>query len=494
MSSKTIQTVTKVSAPMADLVREMQKDVMHIQDAYTDLSAIRKKEEMGESFAEAERHHQSFLQGLAQLRAQAGGDSAQLQRLGVLETDIGAYMTAGQEMATAYVNQGSEAGNAIMGKFDKATDELSAALEPIVKENLDALHDGLQTNARQQEQISTVVLIVGLALILLSAAIALHTIRRTTQVLMGIAGPLEDGAHLVSQASEQVSRGSQSLAEVSSQQAASLEESSAALEEVTSMTKRNSDHAIKAKELAAQTRAAADTGSSDMGQMKEAIDAINLSSTEIAKIVRTIDEIAFQTNILALNAAVEAARAGEAGAGFSVVAEEVRALAQRCAQAAKESAGKIEDSVSKSERGVALSKKVGESLGVILERARQVDALVAEIATASREQTTGIGQVNASVAEMDKVTQANAANAEETASAAQQLHAQSLSLNSAAEQLERFVGVSSKGPVARPVPRQAGAPRQKSKITMVANGNGRGRPVAEPFAHAASPSDFFKDD
>src|SRR6185436_17915358 len=148
--------------------------------------------------------------------------------------------------------------------------------------------------------------------------------------------------------------------------------------------------AATAKTLAGETRSAAESGNDDMTAMREAMDAIKTSSRDIAKIIKTIDEIAFQTNLLALNAAVEAARAGESGAGFAVVAEEVRNLAQRSAQAARETTAKIEDSIKKSERGVVLNGKVASGLREIATKARQVDDLVAEIATASTEQNQGI--------------------------------------------------------------------------------------------------------
>jgi methyl-accepting chemotaxis protein len=173
--------------------------------------------------------------------------------------------------------------------------------------------------------------------------------------------------------------------------------------------------------------------------MAEAMDAIKASSDDIAKIIKTIDEIAFQTNILALNAAVEAARAGEAGAGFAVVADEVRNLAQRCAQAAKETAAKIEDSVQKSSNGVEISSKVAKSLEDIVGKARQVDELAGEVASASAEQSQGIEQVNTAVSQMDKVTQSNAANAEESASAAEELNAQAESLKEAVNNLLTMV-------------------------------------------------------
>ena len=231
--------------------------------------------------------------------------------------------------------------------------------------------------------------------------------------------------------SSQISSASQSLADGASEQAASLEETSASLEELSAMTKRNAENAREAKELANHARRAAEAGATDIQHMSQAMDDIKQASNNIAKIIKSIDEIAFQTNILALNAAVEAARAGEAGMGFAVVADEVRNLAQRSAQAARETAEKIEDSITKSDRGVQISQQVSKSFEEIMDKIRKVDDLVVNIASASKEQSDGIGQVSIAVTEVDKVTQSNAANAEESAAAALELNAQGEALKEA---------------------------------------------------------------
>lgn len=243
---------------------------------------------------------------------------------------------------------------------------------------------------------------------------------------------LDDGLGQVGQASEQVSAaagqistGSQSLAEGASEQASSLEEISSSLEEMASMTQQNSENSDQAKALSLTARKSADGGTEAMNRMTQTIGKIKTSSDETAKIVGTIDEIAFQTNLLALNAAVEAARAGEAGKGFAVVAEEVRNLAQRSAEAAKTTANLIEESVRNSEDGVKVTQEVGTILNEIAEGSRKVSDIIAEIAAASTEQSQGITQINTAVTQLDKVTQQNAANAEESASAAEELNGQS---------------------------------------------------------------------
>jgi len=284
-------------------------------------------------------------------------------------------------------------------------------------------------------------IVIGLALALVvGVAVAFVIIRGTSKALHEIADALNSGWAQVASASSQVSASSQALAEGASEQAASLEETSSSLEEMSSMTKRNADNSTKANEMANQARSAAEAGAADMKAMSAAMEAIKVSSDDIAKIIKTIDEIAFQTNILALNAAVEAARAGEAGMGFAVVADEVRSLAQRAAQAAKETSAKIEGAISKTGQGVEISAKVATTLETIVTHVHRVNDLISEVAAASREQNQGISQVNTAVVQMDKVTQSNAASAEETASAAEELNSQAESMKSTVNDLLALVG------------------------------------------------------
>jgi len=254
----------------------------------------------------------------------------------------------------------------------------------------------------------------------------------------------------VSSASGQISSGAQSLAEGASEQASSLEEVSSSLEEMSSMTKQNADNSNHAKLLATEAKAAANEGDASMKKMAEAIREIKQSSDNTAKIIKTIDDIAFQTNLLALNAAVEAARAGEAGKGFAVVAEEVRNLAMRSAEAAKNTANMIEESVKNADGGVKITEEVAKSLGQIVDRTQKVGDLIAEIAAASNEQALGIEQVNTAVAQMNQVTQSNAANSEESASASEELSSQAAELANMVNEFTLSAGVGHRqGPGAR---------------------------------------------
>jgi hemerythrin-like metal-binding protein len=285
-----------------------------------------------------------------------------------------------------------------------------------------------------QAIVSTALLlaIVGLVVALLVRSQIIRPLERITAAIGTEAGDLEASAG-------QVSGTSTTLAEGASEQAASLEETSASLEEMASMTKRNAESAQSASAAAVQARESADAGARKMTALDEAMTGIKSASEDITKILKTIDEIAFQTNILALNAAVEAARAGDAGMGFAVVAEEVRNLAQRSAQAARETAVKIEDSVARSRHGATITAEVAASFQEIQNRVRQLDQIVGEIARASAEQQEGIGQINRAVSQMDQITQSNAAGAEESATAASRLNEQSAVLLRTVAELSSLV-------------------------------------------------------
>ena len=283
---------------------------------------------------------------------------------------------------------------------------------------------------------------LGVAL-LLSTLLSWMVIRSTNGILRSIASNLDRGSLQTASAARQVSMASNSLSSGANEQASSVEETSTALEEMSSMIRATAENARKATTLASEARQVADAGSMLRGEVTAAMSVMESSSTEVAKIVKNIDEIAFQTNILALNAAVEAARAGEAGAGFAVVADEVRSLAQRSAAAAKETAEKIDAAIISNRNGSQCSAKVGEALSEIAEKVRAADLLVADIARAASEQAQGIEQINGAMAQMDKVTQGNASSAEESASAAEELDAQAETMKELVGQLRRLVGLTS---------------------------------------------------
>jgi methyl-accepting chemotaxis protein/methyl-accepting chemotaxis protein-1 (serine sensor receptor) len=324
-------------------------------------------------------------------------------------------------------------------RFDEATKMEAAVFRPLIQEMQKASSDLVSRQramlaGRSAEAASGARLSVWLtALMLLGAACvtaaAMWVMRGADRTLKRIAAEIADGARQVASAAAQVSSSSQALAQGSSEQAASLEETSASTEELNSMTQKNAENA---------SLAAGETEKAD--QLLKSMKEINTSSEKISRIIRVIDEIAFQTNILALNAAVEAARAGEAGMGFAVVADEVRNLAQRCAQAAKDTSDLIEESIVRSNEGKLRLDEVAACITRVFENASRIRVLSSEVHMGSQEQARGIEQIARAVAQMQQVTQSTAASAEESASAGEEMSAQAQHLQAAVERLRELVG------------------------------------------------------
>lgn len=333
--------------------------------------------------------------------------------------------------------------------------ELNAEADKEVKK-ADALADTART-------ISLTVMIVGT---LAALFLGLYVARRIAVQLRAVAADLDACSQQTADVVTQIATTSQSVATSASEQAASLEETSAALEELAGTTGQNADRAQEANTRAAAARSSAERGTGQMHELKTAMESIQQSSTEITKIVKTIDEIAFQTNLLALNAAVEAARAGESGAGFAVVADEVRSLAHRSAAAAKETTVLVENARARSELGVTLAAGVSKNLEEILTETRTVDTLVGGISASSHEQKTGVDQIKRSASELDHLVQANAANAEENASAAEELKGQTNGMRDMVQTLLHVVNgaASSTETSATPASALSAPPQHRTRV------------------------------
>ncbi len=324
---------------------------------------------------------------------------------------------------------------------DQAIGEMYGALylefsKEKVNEMLVAAADAHGQDALRTLAISFAMLVV---ISIIVVGVAVFIARRIAKPINRTIKSLEEGSLHTASAAEQVSASSQSLAQGASEQAASLQEATAGVEELAAMTKQNTDSANQANSLADTALASANRGGETMQRMSKVMDDIKSSSDAIGKVIGTIDEIASQTNLLALNAAVEAARAGEAGRGFAVVAQEVRRLAQRSADAARDTGTMIAESVNNIDNGVANGKEVAEVLNEIAEGSAKVNDLVDRIAGASNEQSQGLEQVIAIIGQMGQITQSNAAAAEESAAASEELSAQSVELTDMVQDLHVVV-------------------------------------------------------
>ncbi len=324
---------------------------------------------------------------------------------------------------------------------DEHAEVVAASLANIVasvNEEQQEAAAGLTETLQTAKTVSTgvavgTIAVLGLVLYFIARSIVLPIKR--------IVRSMTDGAVAVADASGQVNSSSTLLAEASSEQASSLEQTSSALEEMSAMTRTNATNAEEAANLVTKATDDARQSETEMTRLEEAMAAINESSDQISKIIKVIEEIAFQTNLLALNAAVEAARAGEHGKGFAVVADEVRNLAMRAAEAARETTGLIEASVTRAREGTDVSSGFGSALTAIVQNVTKVSDLVSHINQASSQQAQGVGQINSAVSQMDRVTQSMAASAEESASAVEELSAQADTVANTARELADVIGM-----------------------------------------------------
>ena len=357
-----------------------------------------------------------------------------------------------------------------MLKLSKEMSEIStkraAAGEALMKIAHDAAEEGVSQSKGEAKssmealQGASATVLLGLFAMVISGVLLAYFITNgITKALMRMVADLSSCSDETASAAEQVAGGAQSLADGTTKTAAALEETSASLEEMGSMVKQTAASSGSAATLAGEGRLAGERGSEAMVELAKAIQDIKVNADQTAKIIKTIDEIAFQTNLLALNAAVEAARAGDAGKGFAVVAEEVRNLAQRAGEAARNTASLIENSVKAADVGVGLAKNVNEIVGQSTAASRKINDLVSEIAASAKEVAQGIDQVSIAVRQMDQVTQSNAAGAEENSAVGEELSAQSQTLNGLVVALDQMV----RGGTGERQPQAAAAPARRTQ-------------------------------
>jgi methyl-accepting chemotaxis protein len=392
-----------------------------------------------EFLAKFETGASELKKGLGNLHriAQSPGTEALLQRL---DSQSASVMEAHSEFRRGMANQQMDAALAVFSqKLQPQLEEIGRQSSTLVDQQNGDLSAASAASAVESARAQWIALGIALVAILVGFGVFLF-VRQASLSLKHLASRMSQNAEEVAGAATQVSGASQSQAQGASEQAASLQQTSASTEEIASITRRNAENAQQVAGLMQVSEQSASEVNQTLDRMVDKMKEIDASSNKIARIIKVIDEIAFQTNILALNAAVEAARAGEAGLGFAVVADEVRNLAQRCAQAARDTAGLIEESIETSRDGnVRLDRMAGAVKGMT-EGSTRVKSLVDEVNLGSQEQTRGMDQIARAVLQMQHVTQKNAAAAEQSASAGAELNAHADALRELVNEMRDMVG------------------------------------------------------
>ncbi len=472
----TVAHIKTETLPFVLVVEEMDLNRSEVQQFLTDVSATHDPA----GYKEADEAAKGFMAGVDKFREmfRRENDAKNLAQIDAIAIDFEAFYKLGKKMANAYLGLGMEAGNDLMKGtdkapgFDQASEKLKTKLDAFRQQQLEEAGAYADSAVAATTRIVTVLVAGGL----LAAAVAVVLgVGMATRIIHQLGGEPADAANLarhvgsgdlsvqvqlragdstslmanlaamqtdlarvvrqvrlgssgVAVAAQQIAGGNHDLAQRTSSQASSLEETAASMEQLSTAVENNSQSGREANALARNASDVAVRGGEVMGQMVQTMTGINEASRKIADIISVIDGIAFQTNILALNAAVEAARAGEQGRGFAVVAGEVRLLAGRSAEAAKEIKALINASVEQVEQGTALVNHAGTTMDEVVKSIQRVTQIVGEISTASHEQADGVAQIGQTVTHLDEVTQQNAALVEEMDAAAGSLNAQAQDL------------------------------------------------------------------
>lgn len=442
--SSLVGTIHEIESTNAALSNHLQGDMMHdalrsdvLKSLYAKLANDDRIGTQAEIESDLKEHIETFREML-NANAKLNLDAKLKAKISAALPALEEYLQLSEQI-TKLAFQDYDAAYALLPKFNESFSVLEERLG-VLSDDISAVVDLARRNAVSIEyKANTYIFWTIFFAVLIGFGLMFLANRSITAVLKGTVVNLLNTSRELTASAGQVASSSQSLAQGATEQAASLEETAASLEHISSASKQNATNSQEAYQLSVQVKSASEQSVAAMQEMVKAIHAIKASADETAQIVKTIDEIAFQTNLLALNAAVEAARAGDAGKGFAVVAEEVRNLAQRSANAAKETAEKLNRSKEFADNGVRVTDDVAKSLKQIESNSNKSAEIVKEIAAASKEQSQGINQVNIAVAELDKVTQQNAAAAEESSAASEELTAQAHVLNDVIGGLSQLV-------------------------------------------------------
>lgn len=436
-----------------------------------------------------EKHRREFDTQLTGMKAGMDKLEAMLEteqgkrNMGLMKTALDQWLAAYPEVVRQAQSGNPAKANAISADkvnpayldFEDAAYKLSSQQRELLAQDSATAHAEYTKDLWLVIGLITLCAVVGGVMFLL--------IRQVNGQLRRIVGELAQGASQVAAAAGQISAGSQSLSQGASEQAAAVEQVSASLQEIGAAAQHNEADASAAVRMMGEAGAMVGRSNTALSQMQSSMTTIKESSQNVAKIIRTIDEIAFQTNILALNAAVEAARAGDAGKGFAVVAEEVRSLAQRAAAAAKDTAALIEESIGNSGQGAERLQQVSTAFGEISGHSTNVKGLIEQIDAAGKQQLQGIEQVSTAIQQVSTVTQTNASSAEESAAAAQELSAQSLTVRDLIGQLARMVDGGRSVPSDQPRP---AGPRTHPPLTPAVSRPAKHEPDKFPMVHTGA--------